>query len=233
MRPAEHALVKTASLSLSVGGNAVSDVADAVSRIAGRHSGYVAETQRQNGDAKAASLTLRVPATAYDAALGELRKLGKVTSETLGGSDVTGTLVDLDARLRSLRAQEQALNALLAKANSVGETLQVGQASADVRTQIEQLAAQQSQLADQADFATISVQVLGPHGAVHPNANPEPLLLDSLQRATAGTLAVTGGVIIVLGYAIPTAVLAAIAFGGWRLIERRRQGGLQPDAAVA
>jgi hypothetical protein len=173
---------------------------------------------------------LRVPASGYDATLVELRRLGKVSNETLGGKDVTSALVDLDARLRSLRAQESALNALLAKANTVGETLQVAQAAGEVRTQIEQLAAQQQQLADQADFATISLQILGPHFATDASPRAEPVLVRSVQRAGAGALAVLGGTIILLGYLMPAAVLAAIAYGVRRLVVRRRS---QVPAAVA
>jgi len=221
--PAKAKVVKTATLSLSVERDAVTKIADAVSHIADRQGGYVANTQRESGDAQQATLTVRVPAAAYDASLMELRKLGKVTSESLGGKDVTGTLVDLDARLRSLRAQEQALNALMTRANTVGETLQVAQTAAEVRTQIEQLAAQQAQIADQADYATITVNVLGPHAAINQTtAKSDPLLVNSFKRAAGGTLAVFGGVIVVLGYALPTALLALVAFAIWRLANRRR-----------
>lgn len=228
--PAQARVVKTATLSLSVERDAVTKIANAVSQLADRQGGYVANTQRESGDAQQATLTVRVPATAYDASLTELRKLGKVTSESLGGKDVTGTLVDLEARLRSLRAQEQALNALLSRANTVGETLQVAQSAAEVRTQIEQLAAQQAQISDQADYATITVNVLGPHAAINTQtAKPDPLLVDSFKRAAGGTLAVFGGVIVVLGYALPTALLALIGFAIWRLVNRRRV----PEATAA
>jgi hypothetical protein len=220
--PAQPRVVKTATITLSVGRDAVGRVAAAVSNAAGGHAGYVAETQRETGDAQSAVLTVRVPAAAFDATLAEVRKLGAVKSESLGGKDVTGSLVDLDARLRSLRAQEAALNALMAKANTVGETLQVAQSVGDVRTQIEELAAQQAQLSDQADFATITVSVLGPHAVVGHGPTTDPLLVHSFKRAGAATLAVLGGVIVVLGYALPTAILAGLAFGLWRLVARRR-----------
>jgi prefoldin subunit 5 len=145
-----------------------------------------------------------------------------VTSEELGGKDVTGTLVDLDARLRSLRAQEDALNALLGKARTVGETLQVAQAAGEIRTQIEQLAAQQAQLSDQADYATITVQVLGPHASSLSEAKSEPLLVRSFRRAGAGALALVGGVIVVLGYALPLGLMGAAGYLVWRGLRRRR-----------
>ncbi|MEY2426201.1 MAG: hypothetical protein QOI61_1773, partial [Actinomycetota bacterium] len=200
----------------------VGDATAEANHIAEAHGGFVSSSDSSKGTDRQTTLTLRVPAAAYDTTLTALRRLGKVADETLGGKDVTSTLVDLDARLRSLRAQESALNTLLAKANTVGETLQVAQAAAEVRTQIEQLAAQQAQLADQADFATITLRILGPHVAVDSDPKPEPLLVESFQRAGAGTLAVFSGVIILLGYLIPVALVAGAGYALWRLGNRRR-----------
>jgi hypothetical protein len=228
---AQPRVVKTASLTLSVGKNAsVTTAAEGANHIAEAHGGFVASAESFRGHDRQAKLTLRVPAASYDATLTALRRLGKVSNETLGGKDVTSALVDLDARLRSLRAQETALNALLAKANTVGETLQVAQAAGDVRTQIEQLSGQQQQLADQADFATIDLQILGPRGATDTSPESQAVLARSVERAAAGTLAVIGGTIVLLGYLLPVALVAAVAYGAWRLVGRRRS---RVPAAVA
>lgn len=231
--PGVPRVVKTASLALSVGDDRVKKVADATASLASRLGGFVASTQQQSDEGRAATITLRVPTSTFDEALGELRKLGKVTSEELSGADVTGQLVDLDARVRSLKAQEQALNALLVKAATVGETLQVAQASADVRTQIEQLSAQQQTLADQADFATITTTIVGPHGTIPSEPKPEPLLVKSVRDAGHAALSVVGGMLVVLAFVLPLALMAGTAYGAWRVVTRRRQGvALAGDGAV-
>ncbi len=219
--PSQPRVVKTAALTVSVTKAAsVATAARDANSIVERHGGFVANTETRTGEDASSSLTLRVPVAAYDATLTELRRLGDVSNETLGGQDVTNTLVDLDARLRSLRAQETALNGLMAKANTVGETLQVAQAVADVRTQIEQLAAQQKNLSDQADFATITLSVVGPRGAMS-EPKPAPLLVAAVERAVGGTLAVLGGAIVVIGYALPAGLLAAAGYAVLRLRRRR------------
>jgi hypothetical protein len=223
-------VVKTARLELSVrNDDLVTRATQEANHIAEAHGGFVSSTDAAKGEGRHTSLTLRVPVDRYDAALSELRKLGKVASETLGGKDVTSTLVDLDARLRTLRAQEEALNALVAKARTVGETLEVAREAANVRMQIEQLAAQQAQLSDQADYATISVDIVGPNVALHQEPASEPLLVHSLERAVGGTLAVFGGAIVLLGYLIPAGLLAAIGYLVWRVLRNRRP----PEPAVA
>lgn len=219
--PSQPRVVKTAALTVSVAKAAlVATATRDANSIVERRGGFVANTETRTGEDASSSLTLRVPVAAYDATLTELRRLGKVSNETLGGQDVTNTLVDLDARLRSLRAQETALNGLMAKANTVGETLQVAQAVADVRTQIEQLAAQQKNLSNQADFATITLSVVGPRGASSA-PKPDPLLVTAVERAVGGSLAVLGGAIVVIGYVLPAGLLAAAGYGVVRLRRRR------------
>ena len=215
-------VVKTASLSLSVSDARVAKVTDSVSSVAAQYGGFVASTQRDSGEAKSSVVTIRVPAAHFDDALVALRKLGKVSDEEVGGEDVTGQLVDLAARLRSLQAQEQALNTLMARAATVGETLQVAQAVADVRTQIEQLAGQQHQLADQADYATITASVLGPQAVNPAEPNPEPVLVQSVQRAAGATLAVLGGLVVVLGVVLPLALLGLVVVGACQVVRRLR-----------
>jgi hypothetical protein len=201
----------------------VTDATSEANHIVEAQGGYVASSDSFKGKNRQTTLTVRVPAANYDAALRDLRRLGKVTDESLGGKDVTGTLVDLDARLRSLRAQEDALNALMAKARTVGETLQVAQTASQVRMQIEQLAAQQAQLADQADFATIKLHIAGPNVALDTAPRADPLLVSSLRHAVGGTLAVFGGVLVVLGYTLPLAALGALAYAAWRVANRKRR----------
>ncbi len=221
--PSGPRIVKTASLTVSVDkADLVRGAAQKANTIAERHGGYVSATETSTGEDAASSLTLRVPVAAYDAALGELRGLGDVSNESLGGNDVTATLVEFDARLRSLRAQETALNALMGKATTVGETLQVAQAVAEVRTQIEQLAGQQKSLTDQADFATVSLRVVGPGGAVNVAPSSDPLLAKAFERALGGALDVVGGAIVVIGYALPAGLIVALGYGLWRLGNRRR-----------
>ena len=103
-----------------------------------------------------------------------------------------------------------------------------------MRTQIEQLAAQQAQFSDQADFATMSLQILGPQASVDAEPKPEPSWSTASGAPVRGTLAVFGGMIVLLGYVVPAGILAAIGYGLWRLVNRRRRQGPTPaDVAVA
>jgi hypothetical protein len=70
--------------------------------------GYVGASQESNnGERSVASITCRIPADRWDGAIDDLRGLAdKVVAEQTQATEVGGQLVDLEARLRNLRASE-------------------------------------------------------------------------------------------------------------------------------
>jgi hypothetical protein len=195
----------------------------------GRYDGFVASSSKADeGDSATGTLTIRVPASHFDDARRELAGLGKVKGEQLSGEDVTGQLVDYDARITSLQAQEDALRTLLGRATRVGEVLEVQGQLFNVRQQIEQLKAQRAQLNDAAELSTITIRLFEP-GAPSIETRPEPSkgLAHDLERAWDGAIAVIGGMVIVVGYLTPIALLALLV---WALSRLRRVR--VPDAAA-
>jgi hypothetical protein len=107
-----------------------------------------------------AFITLRVPDKNTDSLLQAIRSNAtRVVDEETNSSDTTDQLVDLEARLNSLRQAEAQYSEILKKATSVEDILKITQAQTDIRTQIEQLAAQQQNLQSQVSFSTINVSM--------------------------------------------------------------------------
>jgi hypothetical protein len=120
--------------------------------------GYIGASQQyQDGDNVVATITYRIPADRWEDALDGLRKLGTEVGEQTGSSDVTGQIVDLDARIRNLKASETALVGYIGKATKVSDVLEIESRLSDVRGQIEQLSAQKANLDDQVTYATLAV----------------------------------------------------------------------------
>jgi hypothetical protein len=218
-------VVKTANLRVQVDKGGFRSAFDRAAAVAGRYNGFVASSSEATQDKNLAegTLTIRVPADQFDAARRDLAGLGKVDHQELGGQDVTAQVVDYDARIRSLQAQEQALSTLLSKARTVGEVLEVQGQLFNVRQQIEQLQSQRSSLDAQATMSTITTTVFEP-GAVAAKPTPQPAtgLAHSWDRAWDGAIAVVGGMVIVVGYLLPLALLALLGWVVWRLTQRRR-----------
>ncbi|HET7026529.1 MAG TPA: DUF4349 domain-containing protein [Candidatus Limnocylindrales bacterium] len=150
-------IVKTGSMSVQVADldAAVAKAHDAIVAM----GGYVGQSRQTNdGDRPTATVAYRIPADRWDAALGSFRGLAtKVVSEQTDAVEVTGQLIDLNARIDNLRASEKALQSILEKATKVQDILDVEARLSDVRGQIEQLDAQRAHLADQAALGTLSV----------------------------------------------------------------------------
>ena len=133
--------------------------------------GYIGSSQTQTIDeSPIATITYRVPVDRWEDALDLLRKLtgggGKVLSENTNAVEVTGAVVDLEARIKNLRASEAALQEISSRAARISDVLEVQAQLTNVRGQIEQLTAQLTQLNDQAAFATLTASFSTPIIAV-------------------------------------------------------------------
>lgn len=228
-------VVRTATVAVEVGRGRFGAAFSEVATIAAAHGGFVASSNSSAGHGDddrlaAGTAVVRVPEDRFDQARRRLSGLGRVRSEELRGEDVGGQLTDLEARLRNLRSQEDAIRLLMARAETIGETIQVQQQLSAVREQVEQLAGQQARLADAAALSTITVSLSEP-GAAARTGTERSVLARSLSRAVAGAEAVLAATIVALGYMVP---LALLGLAGWvlvRLALRSRRPAPVPAAA--
>jgi Domain of unknown function (DUF4349) len=133
--------------------------------------GYIGASQTGTlGDDPVATITYRIPVDRWEDALDLLRGLAgqttKVLSEQTQAVEVTGAVVDLEARIRNLRASETALQDIAAKATRVSDVLEVQAQLTNVRGEIEQLTGQLKELTDRAAFATLTANFGTPVVAV-------------------------------------------------------------------
>jgi hypothetical protein len=230
--PGEPKVVKSGQIEVSVAKGGVASAFDRVTALAQANLGFVSDSNLVTGDNPSGRLTMRVPEDHLGAVLASLSGLGKVDQQQLQGQDVTGQLVDLDARITSLQAEEDALRTLLGKAQTTAEILQVQDKLFSVRTQIEQLAAQQGSLSDRAAYATLTVTVHEP--APPPVHAPRPvhdgLLARAGRRAVHNSAAVASGLVLVLAWLAPVLAVALVVGPVVVLVLRRRR---RVAAAVA
>ena len=149
-------IIRTGTMDLQVA-DVDRSITDATAVVTGA-GGYVAGSQRSlDGDRPFASLTFRIPAAKWDATLAQLRALGtKVLGERTSADEVTAQVVDLDARLKNLRATETQLLGVMQEAVKIPDILAVQAELTNVQGQIEQLQAQRDNLADQAAQGTLT-----------------------------------------------------------------------------
>ena len=220
--PGSPRVVRTADLRVKVGKGGFGVAFDRVASIAAANGGFVSSSSTSTAeDARSGQVTVRVPADRFDAARQGLGALGEVEEQSIRGEDVSGQLVDYDARLKSLQAQEDALRVLVGQAKAVGEVLQVQSSLFTVRQQIEQLKAQKANLEQSASLSTIQVALFEPGAVAIVRPVDDRSLARSFEQAVDGMLAVVGGMIVVVGWLVPVTVLGLLVWGGSRLLRRR------------
>jgi hypothetical protein len=204
------AVIKTADVALRVDHGRFGAALRQVRAIADRFGGFVSRSSASGTGAHTGSLTLRVPAAAFGRTLSALEGVGKVTSETVAGQDVTQQFVDLHARLVNLRAQEQVLLRLMGRAQTIAESIRVENYLQNVEFQIEDAQGRILYLQNRTSMSTIAVVLreAGAHPVVVHHAS-------SLWKAGARSLSTAGAVltavIVGAGFVVPVGILALIA----------------------
>lgn len=150
----ERKLVQTARVDMTV-----KDTFAAVSgarAIATTNGGFTGQ-EESSGDR--ASITLRVPADKFDAALRQLADLGTIKTQHKQAEDVTEQVVDLETRLATQRESVARMQALLSRATSVGEIAQIEGELTRRQADLESLQGRRDALGGKVALSTVTLQL--------------------------------------------------------------------------
>jgi anti-sigma factor RsiW len=156
--PTSPMIIRTAELSLTT--REFDKGRAQVEDILKRHRGYVATLNVTGaaGAGRTLAASLRIPSAQLDAALTELKALGRLVSESKNGQEVTAQYVDLQARLTNSRNTEKRLIDLLQnRTGKLSDVLEVENELARVRGEIESMEAERKNLSNQVDVATVNL----------------------------------------------------------------------------
>lgn len=130
---------------------------DRANAIAVGAGGFVQQSSLSGieGGLPTATITMRVPASRFEATMSQLGDLGQSVSVNVSGEDVAKEVADIDARIKVLRAEEESYISMLRAATKVGELLEIRERLGAVRQEIESMTAVVKALRDQAAFSTI------------------------------------------------------------------------------
>ena len=236
---ADRKLVRTAALELTV--KSPADAAQQIRRMAESMGGYLESAQiGGTKEAPTADITIRVPAARFEDAKAQIRALAtRVESEKTDAQDVTRQYVDMEARLRNLRAEEAQYLTILKSAYKVDDLVQVTEKLSDVRGEIEQQQAEFQTLSKQVETVAITISLRALVDTQVFGLNWRPLYqlkvalrngLDAIGDYAATMIAILFYVPVILAWGV-TILLGAVV--GWRLLlwTGRRFFGL--PAAVA
>ena len=188
-------IIKNGALEVRVGRGAVTESVNRLTALATGLGGYIAESRttanEASGSQASATISVRVPAAAFEQLLAGASKLGDVRSTSTSGQDVTAQFTDIDAQLQALSQTRDQFLLVLGEAKNVGDILAVQDRITQVQTQIDQLNGQKKLLTDQTSYGTLSVTLLEPGATVAaPAVNDDKGLGDACaKRATTSPTA--------------------------------------------
>ncbi len=126
--------------------------------------GYIESRSEQGGslyssryNARYATITARIPADKLEAAMGTAGELCNVVSRSTDVADVTESYTDTEARLKTLRLQEERLLEILSKATKLRDVLELESRLSDVRYQIESYEATLRNYDSRVSYSTLHI----------------------------------------------------------------------------
>lgn len=122
--------------------------------------GFVEKSSQTNVGGHTATITARVPADGLDRAMLQIKGVAaSVDRESINARDVTRDYVDLDARLRNAKAEEDRYLEILKKATTIKDTLDGAEKLSNVRGRIEQLQGEMNYLTSQIDMSALEISL--------------------------------------------------------------------------
>lgn len=215
-----RSLIRRGNLSLIV-----ADVTQSLKQITKdvqeQWKGLVEESSLDNmdDDRQSGWMRLRVPSDQFDAAMEGLKSSAlKVESERTSVDDVTGQVVDQEARLKNLRIEEEQYQSILSQATEIEDVLQATDYLNRVRNEIEWAERSLKDINEQVAMSTINlnlidegdVEVLGVYWT--PWLNVKKAARGALENLTES---VDTLVMIVLNLPLILIWIALISLGGW------------------
>ena len=127
--------------------------------------GYVENQYIYNGSLysgrryRNADLTLRVPADKLSELIAAVEETGNVVSSSRSTEDVTLQYVDTESRVTALKTEQTRLLELMEQAETMSDLLEIESRLTEVRSDLERYTSQLKVLANQVDYATVSLSL--------------------------------------------------------------------------
>jgi hypothetical protein len=217
-------VIRTAKASIEV--DSLESAVALVHQLAARVGGFIANTEMQTGagQLRRATLEIRVPAPRFDEARAGLKPIGRVESVKVDAEDVGEEFVDVTARMDNARRLERRLIELLAsRTGKLKDVLDVEQALARVREEIERYEGRLRYLRAHTATSTLTVYVHEPIPVV--GTAGTSVMGEAFRQSWRNFVTFLAVLVQSLGVLLPLGALAAagwIATRRWRRVISRR-----------
>jgi hypothetical protein len=181
----------------------------------------------RHGRLSDSTMTLRVPSDHFAEAMTAFGTLGEVEQRSQKSEDVTTKVIDVDARVRAGERSIQQIEALLSRAQKLGDIIAIENDLARRQADLDSLKSQQAWLDDQTSLSTITVYLSRP---MPPAPHEARGFLAGLENGWHALGTTTVAALTAVGAVLPFAVLVALVGVPLWVVVRRRRVGAAPVA---
>lgn len=165
---------------------------------------------REAGEMRSASLTLRIPSANLDAFLAGAENIGRITSQRQEKEDVSDGYYDIQSRLETQQKKMERLLALMEAAEQVSDLVEIENAIADAQYQIDRYTAQLQNYDSRIDYSTVHVTVQEIRAAESEETGLGEKMLSGLRDSLADGAAFLQDMLVFAVSALPWAAAAAL-----------------------
>jgi hypothetical protein len=219
----EPKIIRTGSVELVVRKGTFGDAVNRLTTLAAGVGGFVSASETTSlGDAPRGTITVRVPAKAFDRVVAALGRVGEVEASTTGSQDVTGEYTDVASHIRALEDEREQIRLVLGRAENIPDILAVRDRLAAVQSELEQLQGRQQVLDDQTSLSTLAITIREKGDVSEPPTRPVDrtgfarLWHDSTDRFTDGGRSIALGLATLAPWLLLALVLWLPARVAWR-----------------
>jgi len=157
LTPTERKLIKEGRIEFQT--ESIADTRAQIFQAIENHEGYVAEDREFTSPGRRSNrLTVRIPAENFDGFLqAATQDVERFELKEINVKDVTEEFLDVQARLKTKKELEARLRELLQQANAVSEILEIEKQLGELRSEIESIEGRLQYLENQVSFSTLHI----------------------------------------------------------------------------
>lgn len=187
----------------------------------GRVEYFYVGGDREAGEMRSASLTLRIPSEKLDGFLEGAGNIGRITSQRQEKEDVSDSYYDVKSRLETQQKKMERLLLLMEEANQVSDLVEIENAIADTQYQIDRYTAQLQNYDSRVDYSTVYATVQEIRIAESEETGLGEKILSGLKNSVNGGVEFLKDALVFVISALPWAGAAALLGGGGYLLTKK------------
>lgn len=164
---------------------------------------------------RSASFVVRIPKDKMNSFLKDTEALGVIVNRSDNDEDVTSQYFDTEARVKTLKIQEERLLAILQKTEKLTDVIELEKRLSDIRTEIEGLTGTLKRYDNLVALATVEINIREVQEEKPLQPKPDTFadkIVDSFNKSVGALYDMLKGIVIIVVTLVPFLLLAAVIF---------------------